>query len=261
MGKRVDYTARASQLVQRDRSAADKAPSRFDRATSMLEAMRSRLQLDEILPREAATREIQPEHVSSLAESIGALGLIEPVVVDTSNRLLAGGHRCEAIRLLRTEQPDLYARWFNDGVPVRVMEFDADSDPGRALEIEIAENEHRRDYSINELRDLVQRLRTAGYRETVGRPRVGEKAIGPQLELVVGKSMKTIRKLLREAEGQVDGNVKPPSEHTLEAVLRALSRHRERIPSRLLAAFDEVLVGLREEIHGHEIDREESAAQ
>ena len=40
-------------------------------------------------------------HVEALAESIAALGLIEPLVVDKQGRLLTGGHQLAAIVQLR----------------------------------------------------------------------------------------------------------------------------------------------------------------
>ncbi len=45
-------------------------------------------------------------HVLNLAESIAALGLLEPIVVDQHLRLLAGAHRLAAIQLLMVANPD-----------------------------------------------------------------------------------------------------------------------------------------------------------
>ena len=57
--------------------------------------------LDAIKPRDADTRPLNPAHVEALAESIVALGLIEPLAVDKQGRLLAGGHRLAAIVQLK----------------------------------------------------------------------------------------------------------------------------------------------------------------
>jgi ParB family chromosome partitioning protein len=45
-------------------------------------------------------RELSAAHVVTLAESIAALGILEPVVVDLEGHLLAGGHRLAALQLL-----------------------------------------------------------------------------------------------------------------------------------------------------------------
>jgi len=52
------------------------------------------------LRRDADTRPLTARHVVELAESIAVLGLLEPVVLDTSAHLLAGGHRLAALQLL-----------------------------------------------------------------------------------------------------------------------------------------------------------------
>jgi len=57
--------------------------------------------LEAIKPRDADTRPLNPAHVEALAESIAALGLIDPLAVDKQGRLLAGGHRLAAILQLR----------------------------------------------------------------------------------------------------------------------------------------------------------------
>ena len=243
--KKMDFGALAARQVERDMASAAQPPDRFDRAQAALGSRSSSLEVDTILARQQSTRDIDEGHVKALAESIGALGLIEPIVIDTGNRLLAGGHRLEAIKRLRTDNPGDFGKWFSDGVPVRVMAFDAEASPARALEVEVAENEHRRDYTVRQIRELVGRLKDAGYRDTVGRPRAGEKALGPALEVIVGKSMKTIRKLLSDRVGEGDGK-KKASEPSLGAVLRALARQRPFIPDGLLEQFDEVLRGLEE---------------
>jgi ParB family chromosome partitioning protein len=192
-------------------------------------------------------------HVAALAHSTGELGLIEPIVVDVRQRLLAGGHRLEALRRMRVEEPEVYARWFSAGVPVYVRDFDAELDPKRALEVEIAENERRSDYTPAQIKDLVVRLKDVGYRDTVGRPRSGEKALGPALEVIVGKSMKTIRKLIADggAEGGGEGG-SPKSQvvpvQPLEVLVRAMAKHQEAVPPSLLPRFAELLEDFRAEL-------------
>lgn len=161
------------------------AARRDRRATTMA--------LAKIQPRKDDTREANAQHVATLAESIEALGLIEPIAVDRVGRLVAGLHRLEALRMLEVEgrRPDLVK-----AVPVHVLDFDAEEDPALALGIEVAENEHRRDYTADEVRELAQRLKAAGFRDSAGRPRKGEKALRPALAAIVGRSGRHVRRIL-----------------------------------------------------------------
>jgi ParB family transcriptional regulator, chromosome partitioning protein len=149
--------------------------------------------LDSITPRATDTRPLNPAHVDDLMGSIGALGLIEPLAVDIKGRLLAGGHRLAAITQLREQQPAIFRMQFpGEMVPVRVMNFDAELDPAQALNIEIAENEQRRDYTPAEVRAIAERLKSEGYTHVRGRPKEGEKALAPALQIIIGKSRRTV---------------------------------------------------------------------
>lgn len=153
--------------------------------------------LEDIKGRSQDTRPLNPKHVESLAESIAVLGLIEPLVLDNQGRLLAGGHRLEAIRLLKSQQIENYQKQFpGDRIPIRTLPFDAELDPDLALQVEVAENEQRRDYTPNEVRAIADRLRTAGYIDLKGRPKKGQKALMPALAVVVGKHLRTVQRYL-----------------------------------------------------------------
>ncbi|MEP0919881.1 ParB/RepB/Spo0J family partition protein [Leptolyngbya sp. DQ-M1] len=159
----------------------------------------STLLLDEIQPRSQNTRTLNPVHVEALAESISVLGLIEPLVVDKQKRLLAGGHRLAAIIHLKTHQPTAYHRHFpNEQIPIRSLAIDADQEPDLALQIEVAENEQRRDYTPTEVREIAARLKASGYVEVQGRPKKGQKPLMPALAVVVGKNLRTIQRYLSE---------------------------------------------------------------
>ena len=180
--------------------------------------------LDAVLGRVGGldTREPTPDALDALAESIEALGLLEPLVVDRLGRLLAGKTRLDALRRLKAKDPD---RW--DKVPVRRMDFDAEADPARALAVEVAENEQRRDYTPAEVRALAERLRGAGFRATAGRPRKGTRALLPALGAVVGKSKRQLLRILDPAAG---GDADRPQPVTMpEACVRL---------RRALGAFD-----------------------
>ncbi|MBW4541382.1 MAG: ParB/RepB/Spo0J family partition protein [Myxacorys chilensis ATA2-1-KO14] len=159
--------------------------------------------LEDILERETNTRELNQSHVEALAESISVLSLLEPLVLDEQNRLLAGAHRLAAIKLLRDQNATAYKKLFlSNLIPVQVLPFDAEQEPDRALQVEIAENEHRRDYTPKEVRALANRLRSSGYVDQPGRPAKGAKALRPALEVIVGKSLRTVQRYLNEEQNK-----------------------------------------------------------
>ncbi|MBD2124605.1 ParB/RepB/Spo0J family partition protein [Trichocoleus sp. FACHB-262] len=159
------------------------------------------LSLDSITDRvDGDTRPLNPAHIEALADSIAVVGLIAPIAVDSQGRLLAGGHRRAAIALLREQDPEAYAKQFLNGqVPIRRYDFDSETEPDKALAIEATENEKRRDYTPAEVRAIADRLRAAGYRDAPGKPKKGEKALRPALELIIGKSIRQVRRYLNDA--------------------------------------------------------------
>lgn len=246
--KKLDFKEVAGRQLKRDLASAASGPDRFERAEAALSGSPRHLKPDAILPRLQSTREVDERHVASLVESIRTLGLIEPIVVDKSYRLLAGGHRLEAIRLLQQASPEAYERWFGNGIAVNVLDVDAEGAPDRALEIEVAENEHRRDYTAAQVRNLAERLKAAGYRETVGRPKTGEKALGPALEVIVQRSMKTIRKMLNENPTDIPRLSRATPESSLKALRASLLKHRDAVPSSLQPLVEQLLRGMDEEL-------------
>lgn len=171
---------------------------------------RTKLPLSQIQNRQSDTRSLREKHVEQLAESIAVLGLLEPLVVDNQGRLLAGGHRKAAIEQLRQNHPDAYATHFPDElIPVRMMPFNADEEPELALQVEVSENEKRRDYTPNEVRALAERLRECGYVDTPGRPSSNEKRLRPALEVIIGKSLRSVRRYLTEEKPVQIGQVSP----------------------------------------------------
>lgn len=155
---------------------------------------------EKIKDRVEDTRKLNQKHVKSLELSIMAIGLIEPLVVDQDGVLLAGGHRKAAIAQIADSPTGdkLIAKLFPGGVPVRVMPFSASDSPQKALQVEVAENEHRRDYTRSEVLAIAERLKQAGFEELKGRPKKGQKALIPALTAVVGKSRRQVFRLLEE---------------------------------------------------------------
>jgi ParB family transcriptional regulator, chromosome partitioning protein len=188
-----------------------------------------------ILPRaEAPTRELRAIHVLTVAESIATLGLLEPPILDTQGRLLAGAHRVAAMFLLTApdkqslrsrflgytgynepaksnkasdigdllkraseiDPKDFHARYPGGKVPVYVIDIPRNDD-ALPLAIETAENSVRRQYTTDEVQKLAKRLRAAGYTQRDGRPKKGEKTVVAALEDILGRSDKQVRRLLK----------------------------------------------------------------
>jgi ParB family transcriptional regulator, chromosome partitioning protein len=208
--------------------------------------------LERIRPRENDTRLINALHVAELAESIAVLGLIEPLALDCNGRLLAGGHRLAAIQQLQIEKPTTFEQQFPNGnIPARIFSFDADHEPDLALQIEIAENEKRRDYTPAEVKAIAERLRVSGYADLKGRPKKGQKALMPALSVVIGKSIRTVQNYLSEA----DPTEKPPTDEStkyfalLKTAHRALSQCQGKAPNNKGAKeFSKLLPTILEQI-------------
>lgn len=169
------------------------------------------------------TRPLNPSHVEQLAESIALLGLIEPLAVDNKGRLLAGGHRRAALLSLRDERPDIYENRFPEGVPVHRLNIDAELQPDLAIQIEVAENEQRRDYTPAEVRAIADRFREAGYGVN-GRPRKGQSPLIPALVAVVGKSRRTVQRYLEQTSDKSAPSDALLSEPDYERILRRGSK-------------------------------------
>ena len=78
------------------------------------------------------------------------------------------------------------------------MAFDSAAESEKALQVELAENEKRVNYSRDQIEKLATRLRALNYKETRGRPKKGEKALGPALAVAIGVSTRYVRKVLAD---------------------------------------------------------------
>ena len=156
------------------------------------------IRLDQFVAQAYRTRDLNRKHVVALAESIAAIGLIHPPAVDRLNRLLAGAHRLAALGWLEQHDAKRFQALFPEGVPVWRMDLNADSDVDLALAVEISENERRRDYQPAEIQKLAERLVAAGfhYASEGGRPKGQDRPLMPALEIIVGKSVRQIRRIL-----------------------------------------------------------------
>ncbi|MBF0202489.1 MAG: ParB N-terminal domain-containing protein [Desulfamplus sp.] len=188
----------------------------------------SRRSLREIKPRPGGnTRELDPKHIFELADSIAALGLLQPIAIDKENFLVAGEHRLEACRLLSLEDTGarkehwkqlesqmskkiresealellgrldvggFNSRYKDAAIPVLVLPFKASEDTDQALAAEAAENEKRRNYTKDEIKTLAVSLKKRGFIDGKGRPKIGEKSLHNALALLSGKSVRQIRR-------------------------------------------------------------------
>lgn len=208
--------------------------------------------LASVQPRKLNTRDLRPPHVLTLAESIAVAGLCSPIALDAHRRLVAGLHRLNACRLLCA--PDRLAFWktiAGEPSPVDLQRIeslpavdalqeplrhamipagvfiglDAEADPAAALAAESAENVARRQYSPDEVRGIVDRLRLAGYREPkAGRPRPGEKPLRPALALVLGISERHASKLSNKSGTKSRLTVRPRPVDTFLAALETYAK-------------------------------------
>lgn len=266
-----------NRLIQSDAASAGRAQAQQAVTwTEREQARRGTLALTAIHPRPGGdSRPLNAAHLLNLAESIVAVGLVEPPTVDAVGHLLAGAHRVAALRLLAlSDQEARIQKWVElaqldpsrltakqhmevdrltelppletEEVPVMILPFNAAEDPAQALAIETSENTQRRSYSKNEILALVERLRTAGFVEREGRPRAGEKALRPALSVVLGKSANTVRRWL----GVLDDAPKTcPFGHVSKVqqaghrLLLAISNYRE--------VFAEDALEQKPELHAH----------
>jgi len=206
----------------------------------------------------ADTRPLSAKHVLDLAESIAVLHLLEPLVIDTEGHLLAGGHRLAALQLLAVQDQEKRVAFFKegiskdedtegsgawadlsvrvehlcvpssrdhhfvDGVPVLVVDVTKSSK--LALAVELAENNVRRSYTADEIRELSKRLKDAGYKVSPGRPKEGEVSAINVLHAAVGKSKRTIERIIK---GKASG-AKSPWENaqiTFERAAKTILEH------------------------------------
>jgi len=106
--------------------------------------------LEEIIVKKRIRKDVGD--VSSLADSIRRFGLINPIVINKRNVLIAGRRRLEAVR-------NLGWRTVNAAV------IDS-TDELSKLEFELEENLHRQDLSLEEIakaNDRIRKLRNPGF--------------------------------------------------------------------------------------------------
>jgi len=168
-------------------------------------------------------------NVKRLAENISEVGLLEPLVVAPSSEpgvyeVVVGRHRLEALKLLRSEEPELFQRMFKDGIPCIVKKLS----PSEAIMISLTENLQRGDLTREEVGMAVQRLVTE-YRvpieEIVKQVRVEMKILEEALEAV---------RLIREIGATLSRPGRPPKKRRRKAVPRIAVRAAMRLSEELM---------------------------
>lgn len=236
-------TSRLEKLRMLDNDAPTPAHEIVERLVE--KPVPDRLPLESIKDRVTNLRPVYEDRARSLAGNIALVGLIQPIAIDLHGRLLAGDHRRRALAILRelSEWPDRLKQllpdlaegdadtqgkaltaWrrlgFDMGVPVHRIHVDAAGDPALAKAIELSENTQREAFTKEEVKEAYKALVAAGFRHTVGRPKKGERAIGPQLELLYGRASRTIVKYVAEIRGEVTSS--PPQAPDVSAEATAL---------------------------------------
>lgn len=186
-------------IAQTSKSAVGKSVGKKTKNLTTVE-VRGTLPFDDIKDRaNPDSRTTDSAHVAELADSIAAIGLISPIAVDKNGCLLAGLHRRAAIALIKSSNREAWTRHFPGGrIDVRVFDFDSAAEPSKALDIEVEENQQRKDYTPEEVRKLAERLKGAGYKDYPGRPPKGAKTLTKALTELTGKSTRTVKGHLAE---------------------------------------------------------------
>lgn len=209
------------------------------------------LALEDVKERPAGnTREVKEEHAESLVESIKLLGLLQPILVDRYNHLIAGGHRLRAYQILKEREGGDWNR-----IPAIVdQEVNAERDPELALQKELAENEKRRNLTRTEVAGAASRLIAAGYNQkrSRGRPRKDEKYLTPALAAAFGVSERHVRRLLTESEQGEQPQAQVDLSEVRVKTLSSLDRYARGALGRPELAEDEgvqaALIALRDAV-------------
>jgi ParB family chromosome partitioning protein len=131
--------------------------------------------------------------IEELADSLKRLGLIQPVVLDQNNRLIAGGRRCEAARTLGWTEIDVVYR----------ETLNADE----LYELELEENIQRKQMTWQEEVAATAKIHELKYARNAAEGLAwGYRQTGAMLGISVGKVqyiLQIAREIARDPEGQV----------------------------------------------------------
>lgn len=185
------------------------------------------IKLSEVKPRENSQRK-EPKGVKELADSIKRIGLLNPIVIDEDNVLIAGGNRYEAYKLLAEED-----EVFSEIPYVRYGEVNAST---RKV-IELEENVKRSNLTWKEIAGAV--LQIDQYL-IEGQP---EWNIARR-STFVGYTQVYYNRLLRVGRALLDPNSRVHSADSLQAADNILSREESRkVDNETNQLFDSIISG------------------
>lgn len=173
----------------------------------------------QIVRHDRIRKEISPEYITSLADSISRLGLIHPLVITRDGVLVCGENRLEACRSLG---------W--DSAPIQYVDT---LTPQELLAIELEENVKRKDISWQEQCDAVKRFHELKL-ETESKWSVEATASS------IGLSPNTIRNYLAVAKEVASGNTKVVAAKEYSVALGVTKRTQERRAADELSTLGEV---------------------
>lgn len=170
------------------------------------------VQLDHIRAWSHAIREPDAPQTNTLRQSIRDHGLLEPLVVDAKNVLIAGSHRLAAIKDLRDSDPAIYKKRFPGGkVPVNRLAFDADDFPIEAIAASVAENQKRQALDPAAIQRIKQHLQNnLAIHFGPGRPKNGQRPASAILSEAFKRSPRQIRAVLADARKPRGSSAKGP---------------------------------------------------
>lgn len=221
-------------------STTDKLAPAFDRLAQLHVGIpqESYVDLDKILVADDRTRDEHPKDFPDRAASIIAVGgLLHPLVLDQDMVILCGLQRRGTLRYLRETNPETFATLFPTGIPVRIWPIRRADNPSAAHDIELIENEQRRDYTDAELKRIVIRMIGSGlYPQRQGPLRPGERSLADDLGLVIQKSHATVYRYLAKIRPEIQGN-SPSSESTDDAEHQARIAKQRKLHRALTEAM------------------------
>jgi ParB family chromosome partitioning protein len=185
--------------------------------------------LDEIKPRETKSRGIDPAHVKDLAASIGRVGLINPLTLAQDKQIVAGHHRREALVELRDNFPDIFELRFPNGlIPIRRSALGYETKSEELWDIELAENERRKNYTPKEVTGIMDYL-SARYSNQVGRPTTAQGTeerfarLHDKVQEHFRVSESTARRMIRQHRQKTTGEEQPETPPSLDQAFRDIS--------------------------------------
>lgn len=265
--KNKDFAATAFKQVQRNAEVAQAQKDRFATAAALAGGLPEpkpgapvTLPIELIGDRPSSIRRVNTSEAMKRALSIAELGLLQNLVVDRDNVLIAGDHRRFALQVLKAVSGDLEkaaaaliehgvfhkdtglgdpalvdsaqlladgwaAHGFAKGIKVQVLDVSFATDPTRARLAELAENEQRHNFTADDVKAAREILLQSGFAEVKSRPKAGEVPLMPALERLFSASRKTIIKLLATPNVEGQGSSPPAPVEVAQEVLAATAAH------------------------------------